>query len=477
MAGSVATADRLAVWRSDPLAFFRDVLTLEDGRSFGVALDGWQREDFEALASSTCNAYVSRPRAHSKTADLAAFALHHLLTTLGARVYVFAFDRGQAALVRESVAGFVRRSELLQRTLVVDRWRIVAPSTDASMEIMPADAGGSWGLRPSLVIADELGQWRSDGHREVWQAIVSALGKVKGARVLVSTTAHWDRTGLCWQVRELAQSSGDWLFSERGQCATWIAPAFLEQQRALLPAHVYEMLHENRWTEAGGEFLTWAEVDGVFDPALPLEVEGAARYMGIDLGVARDRTAVALVRVDGDIVVVERLALWQGTPKARVALEEVEETVAELAERHQPREIALDPHQGLLMAERLRGRGLCVKEYAFTSPSRAALFDTLLQLIRQGRLKSRPHDVLREELAGLRWVERGGVLRPDHPVSGHDDAAVAVALASHAAVALRRRSIVGYGGDFWASDGEEPERVSGDPQGDVIVWSGGQRTW
>ena len=441
MVASVAT--RLGVWRSDPLAFFTDVLTLEDGRSYGAALDPWQRDDFRALASSTHNAYISRPRAHAKTSDLAAFALHHVLTTPGARAYGFAFDRDQAALVRDSVRGFVQRSDLLRSALQVDRWRVYAPSTDASLEIMAADAGGSWGLRPSLVLADELSQWRSDAHQEVWQAVVSALGKVKGARLLVGTTAHWDRSGLCWSVRELARRSEAWLFSERGQCASWIDPAFLEEQRELLPQHVYAMLHANEWTEAGGEFLTWAEVDGVFDPALSEEAEGAVRYMGVDLGTSRDRSAVALVRREGQAVAVERLVLWQGSAKERVQLEEVEATVAELAGRYHPREIALDPFQGLLMAERLRGRGLRVREYSFTSSSRAALFDTLLQLIRQGRLKSRPNKVLREELAGLRWIERGGVLRPDHAASGHDDAAVAVGLAALAAVSEKpKRRIV-----------------------------------
>ncbi|HEV8340168.1 MAG TPA: hypothetical protein VGR25_11015 [bacterium] len=59
---------------------------------------------------------------------------------------------------------------------------------------------------------------------------------------------------------------------------------------------------------------------------------------------------------------------------------------------------------------------------------------TLLQLIRDRRLTAFEHPVLREELAGLRWTERGGVLRPDHPASGHDDAVVAVALACRAAL-------------------------------------------
>lgn len=75
-----------------------------------------------------------------------------------------------------------------------------------------------------------------------------------------------------------------------------------------------------------------------------------------------------------------------------------------------------------------------MREYPCTTQSRTRLFDTLLTLIRERRLRSFPHPVLREELTGLRWTEKGGVLRPDHPASGHDDAVVAVALAAHAAL-------------------------------------------
>ena len=60
--------------------------------------------------------------------------------------------------------------------------------------------------------------------------------------------------------------------------------------------------------------------------------------------------------------------------------------------------------------------------------------DGLLQVIRQRRLQSFPHPVLREELAGLRWTARAGILRPDHSASGHDDAVMAVALAVQAVV-------------------------------------------
>lgn len=146
------------------------------------------------------------------------------------------------------------------------------PSTyerrDNVATVLAADADSSWGLRPSRVVVDEFSWGRTDAHREFFWSLWSALGKVRGARILVATTAHWDRNGLCWQVCEQVKDDPAWHFSVRGQCASWVSPTFLEEQRRLLPAYLYEMLHANRWTQAGAEFLTWDEIDAIFDSAL-----------------------------------------------------------------------------------------------------------------------------------------------------------------------------------------------------------------
>lgn len=82
----------------------------------------------------------------------------------------------------------------------------------------------------------------------------------------MATTAHWDRTGLCWQLREKVEHDPAWHFSVHSQCASWIRPEFLEEQRRLLPDHLFRMLHLNEWTTVGAEFLTWDEIEAVFDP-------------------------------------------------------------------------------------------------------------------------------------------------------------------------------------------------------------------
>jgi len=90
----------------------------------------------------------------------------------------------------------------------------------------------------------------------------------------------------------------------------------------------------------------------------------------------------------------------------------------------------------VLMAQRLRGRGVEVVEYPFTGESRRKLFGTLLDLIRTGRLRCRPHEELRRELLGLEVQETMAGWRVDHRVGRHDDHVVAVALAAQHVMAV-----------------------------------------
>jgi phage terminase large subunit-like protein len=348
-------------------------------------------------------------------------------------------DKDQAALIADTISGFVMRSELLRASLQLSRFRVTAPSTGSILQVLPADAASSWGLRPSLVVLDELSSWAGHGAEEFFQSLLSSLGKVKGARALVATTAHWDRHSLCWSLRSQVEQDPAWLFMRRGQCASWVSQAFLEEQRRLLPAHVYQMLHENEWTEAGGAYLTWAEVDAIFREGV---IEGSSNcFMGIDIGASIDRTAIAVVRGGSNPLRLRAIAieLSEGTPDQRVQLTEVETRVLDLAKRFRVRTVCLDPWQGLHLAERLRHGGLAVEEHAFTQASRMRLYDDFLQLVRQRRLTSVENQVLRTELEGLRWVERTGLLRVDHQAGQHDDTVVALALACHAALSLESK--------------------------------------
>jgi hypothetical protein len=112
----------------------------------------------------------------------------------------------------------------------------------------------------------------------------------------------------------------------------------------------------------------------------------------------------------------------------------VEATVAELARQHAAR-VVVDPWQGVLLAQRLRARGVHVVEYPFTGESRRKLFGAVLDLVRTCRLRCRPHEDFRRELLGLEVQETAAGWRVDHRVGQNDDHVVAVALAAHAIAA------------------------------------------
>jgi len=429
-------AARMRAWRKAPMRFVEDVLRHPDGRSYGRGLDPWQREDLEVALTAGKHVWWERPRGHSKTQDAAAVALTQLiLGGRGQRIYFAATDGDQAALAFDSLRGFVLRSQLLAEWVRLLHRQAVVEATDSTLTVLAADAASSWGLRPSLVVVDELEAWRGTNHEEFFWSLFSSLGKVPGARLLVCLTAGWDRTSLAWKVREQVQKDDAWIFSRRGQCASWISPRFLEQQRRVLPEHVYRMLHENEWTEAGGAFLTFAEVEAIFDPGLePAEAhQGVPHFIGLDLGLARDATAAVVLHAEEGGLVVDQIRTWQGSPGDRVRLASVEEWLKKAAVDFAPAQIVLDPWQAVGLAQRLRDAGLRVTEAAFTPGYRDRIFLNLLRLVRERRLRCFRHRRLKEELLGLSFTEKGGGLRVDHRPGGHDDHAVALAMAALAA--------------------------------------------
>lgn len=418
----VAFPDR---WRTDRATFRREAILLDDGTSFGERIEPWQVEDFAALDDPQhCNVYLERPRGHSKTFDIAVEAVTELV--LGApdqRLYCVAADEDQGRLLFDDVAALFRRSPILSPLVRVTKDEVISKATGSRLKVLNSNAPTLYGLRPDWLALDEPVEWRG---RALWDALWTATGKRPRCRVFVISTSGWDRTSIAWEIRSLAEREENWLLRVRGQCASWISPEWLAQQQRSLPPHVFRRLHMNEWTEGAGAFLTFDEVAAVFAPA----PEGSGpRVVGLDLGTVKDRSVAALVRRDAGsgLVVVEHLRTWTPTAGVKVDLQDVEEEVATLALRHRAA-VVLDPWQAVLMAQRLRARGVQVEEHAFTGDSRRRLFATLLDVVRTGRLRSLPHDELRRELLGLEVTETTSGWRVDHKSGRHDDHVVAVAL-------------------------------------------------
>jgi len=426
---SVALADQLTLarWRADRMAFRTEAITLEDGRPFGEVMEPWQHDDFAALDGGEYrHAYLERARGHSKTFDIGTEAVTELiLGRPGQRLFCAAADEDQARLLFEDVRDKFQRSPLLRGSVRITQREIIVPATGSRLRALSSDAPTAMGLRPDWIAIDELAEWR---RRELWDSLWTATGKRSRCRMLVITTAGWDFNSICWEVRQNAEREADWFFSARGRSASWISEAWLEQQRRTLPAHVFARLHESKWIEGSGAFLTRAEVEGIFSEELPVGI--GSRAIGLDLGVSRDAAVAAVVRQDQatGLVVIEALVTWE--PRAgKIELPDVEADVTELIARF-PGPLIVDPWQGVLLGQRLTQKGIAVLEHPFTSESRRKIFSTLLDLIRSRRLRARPHEALQRELLGLEVQETAAGWRIDHQRAGHDDHVIAVAMAA-----------------------------------------------
>lgn len=403
---------------------FRDDIVLESGQRLGDVMDAWQREDFLALDDPEHrHAYLERPRGHSKTGDAGSEAMVELFTGApGRQLYAVAGDEDQATILFDDVAGKIRRNPALLKKVKIGTSRITVKATGSRLDVLSSDAPTAYGVRPDWLCLDELAEWRK---RDLWDSLWSATGKRPDCRVIVISTAGWDRTSIAWEVRQIASTEADWLLSSRGQCATWIKASWLDQQQRTLPAHVFARLHLNQWVEGVGAFLTMAEVDAIFGPMPPAT---GLRALGLDLGLTKDRSVLAEVVGGPDgMLGVEKFTTWIPPSGGKVDLQDVEAVVKAEARGRLP--VILDPFQAALLAQRLRSQGLAVQEFTFTSASRSALFGKLLDLIRRGKLRSVPNEEFRRELLGLEVTQTAAGWRADHRPGRHDDHVVAVALA------------------------------------------------
>lgn len=431
----------------DRMAFRREYILLPDGTPFGQRMDDWQEEDFRALDSDQHrHSYLERPRGHSKTFDMGAEAATEMV--LGPprqNLYGLAADEEQGELLFADVVGIFQRHPALRGLVKATAKTTTVKATGTCFHLLNSNAPTIYGLRPDWIGVDELVEHRRP---DAWLALWTASGKRPGCKVRVITTAGWDPSHFARGVRENAEREPSWYFSARGQCASWISHAWLEEQRRTLPAHVFARLHESRWVDGVGAFLTAAEVDSVF-AAMPAAPAGA-RALGLDLGLTRDKTVVAEVARDAatGLVCVEALVTWDPKGRGKVELPEVEEDVVALAQRFRCG-VWLDPWQGVLLGQRLQQRGVQVVEFPFTGDNRRKLFITLLDLVRANRLRARPHDELRRELLSLETTETAAGWRVDHKPGRFDDHVVAVGLAVQGLPAWT-------GGSAWGLAGPPP---------------------
>lgn len=487
---------QLTALQQSPSAF-RDALLVDcDGRPMrlGDRLDDWQRSDFEALdpgwravvgqsvPDSKLRAWLERPRGHSKSSDLAVMASWVLFASRRRLAgYAAAADKDQARLLRDAIDRLVRLNDWLGRLLTVDSHRITNHHTGSTLEIISSDAATSYGLTPDFVIVDELTHWP---RRELWDSLLSSAAKRQRCMLVAIANAGFQDSWQ-WPLREAVRVDDGWHFSRLdGPVASWLSERHLAEQRRLLPAIAFDRLWLNRWSPGSGDAL---DADAIARAVtLPGPLAGPERgwcyVAGLDLGLRRDASALAIVGVDigwsepvqretvrsarhaamVDLGLIEdaedeepaEFIHHPGTGRMRLAdlrlwrpqggtvdLDEIERTLLHLHGRYNLLSVAFDPWQAQHLAQRLTRAGVPMREVAFQASNLQGMARATMESFSESRLDLFPHEQLLADLRALRVIERAAGIRLESPrgPSGHGDSATALSLALLAASGMVTR--------------------------------------
>lgn len=279
--------------------------------------------------------FMLLPRGSGKTTLTAAVAL---LTTVGperdaaGQVISAAADREQASIAFNAAARMIRADATLTRSLqVIDsRKTIKHPKSESTYRAISHEAYSKHGLSVSTLLADEVHAWPT---RELWEVLITSMGKRDCPLTFVTTTAGTGRGNLAWELFDYA------LKVERGEVedetflpvlyqaphdcdwqdeAIWRAvnPALaagfrsLEEMRitarraAEIPSQreMFKRLYLNIWGDSAA--VTWLDMS-VYDESDDRDVtlddiKGRPVFLGVDLASVSDLAAVYCVAQDDD---------------------------------------------------------------------------------------------------------------------------------------------------------------------------------
>ena len=422
------------------------------------------------------------PRGNGKTPLAAGLGLYELVRRADApEVYCAAGSKEQARIALDFARSFVEAGELAEYVRVGSA--LSCPERSGLMQVISAEGRLQHGRAPAAALLDELWAFETARQIELYHALTSALHKRVDAFLLAITTAGFDKSSLLGQIYETALGWREVTVSKSG-CLTvakdeeygsllwWYgAPenADLEDEalwRAVNPASWIELrdlgrqlhdpglgendfrrLHLNQWTSSKDAWLPegcWARLH--CDAEIP---PGADVYVGVDVGIVHDSTAVCWAHLLEDGRILLRCRVFSAdeqarahvfVPGGRVHLEQIEDFIRELGRRYRVREVAYDPRFFNRSAEILEKAGFELVEFQQASGPMADAYQGFYQEAQEGALAHNGDPVFAAHIEGTaaEMTERGWKVRKLRSKERIDATVAAVLAVARARASTKR---------------------------------------
>ncbi len=434
-AAAVTAAD-IRRYADDPMEFFQDVRRIPEGARFGDEMEESQREILSIIAPCllavarrqrppTRGVWLEAVKGYGKDSLtglsilwLVVFAPWNVLCQVGAD------DQGQAGEVKRAIEDWLRANPWLRQRVDVQRWKIINEGTGAECEILTADASGSHGARPNVLVLNEVSHVQSE---EYASTLLDNFAKMPDAFCLLCTNAGYTGTW-AWRWREIYREAPRWHFRKVTDTPAWQTAADIREAERRNPPARFRRLYRGEWVSPGGDLLSTDQIERAVIHDSPLwRNDGWATIgaIGVDLGLAGHHSSI--VALEGS----------QRTRKLRVArvvdfkppvmLQFVKDAIIRMARQYNSYAVFMDAWQGIRISEELSSLGFTVvaehQNGAILTKQAGALLQCFQDDVLQLYKGDEGGDLLVRDLYRARIVEKsyGHKIEFDEDEYGHGD--------------------------------------------------------
>ena len=417
---------------------FLEQLTLDTGARWVV--EPFQRAIIEDIAAGAPEIVVVIPEGNAKTTLMAGVALAFARQNEYARIPLAAASRDQAGLLFGQAADLVRRSGLEAEFRVYEGYRkITHQENGAEIKVFAADDRTGDGAIFDIAFCDELHRMAErGGDMRLWRVWRGKLDKRGGQIVGISTAgspgnafeemrdrmrlmAVPERDGRHSRVATADAVLHEWSIMDRddpedmravklANPLSTITEEKLARRRrspSMTPAHWLRFVC-NLATSEEGAWLPAGAWEACFDEGAQIP-DGGAVWLGVDVGLRKDHSAVVLLHYAADERLDVRATVFDPPPSGELDMSLVEEHIRGLASRYEVLGVAYDPWNFTRSAQLLEADGLLTIEHPMTNARMVPASQRLYEAIVGRRIRHDGDPVLAQHVAAGQSVqtERG----------------------------------------------------------------------
>jgi hypothetical protein len=376
---------------------------------FNLCIEQFQVDCFKMLSKSLANLrrgddpgirrfWIERTKKAGKDSDLAVVVLWLMAFPIRPfKCQICAANHRQARIIEDRAVELAYYNQWLNQKVEIIQGSIRNKKSPREVwtHIEATDSSGAaHGQTPDLLILNEL------VHVAKWKAMEDHMNNADGVprgMVIISTNAGIRGTR-AWSWREEALKNKRWRTSIWNEVAPWISKEDVEEAKRRDPIGAeYSRLWEGNWISGTGGAIGQEELERCFVLPGPItKPEPGWRYLaGLDLGVSRDHSGVSVIGVNTEeqLVKVVWVKGWKpNRPNDQGDLEvdgvDVEDVCIRVAARYKIEWFGYDPAAGgSFMAQRLRAKGVPMKEVTFSSQKNTtAMALSFVQLVKDSKL-------------------------------------------------------------------------------------------